>query len=402
MASPLQRLLAPLENTLRLTRARLKQKTIRFYIGDLHRFYRELEEAGVPYVVLRWLDEMPFDAADAQARRHDIDHLVGPGHLDTIKRLANANPGTAKCDFYASVVERGATYRGYPYITPTLASALLDDRERQSSGVFGPCVDHLFWAFAYHLTYHKGAECGIATGIDGLETEPDPARDYLAELRRLAVGASVDMPGDITLRALHDMLVTAGWTMPVDLMVRWPNQHAVLKGLTVYEHEKLAPLAKVCADISVFVLRADCLGEEAHAFARKAIAERFTILEDRALNDDEATCLMRLTRGGNWFEKGRPEAVGPTHAVICRQSKVPGPLPTGLSAEKVASRYPLVEHTDVLIKRKIRDAVNALLGGKKNRIVIHATDNALETAETLGALFGGDAKDQITALKAKA
>lgn len=52
-----------------------------------------------------------------------------------------------------------------------------------------------------------------------------------------------------------------------------------------------------------------------------------------------------------------------------------------MSAEKVTRRYPHLSNTDLLIKRNIRDAVNAAAGPRQRRVVIHATDNAFECAE---------------------
>ena len=392
------RLRAALTNRLRLARARLMHKTIRFKVGDLHQFYADLARANIPYVVLRWLDEVPFDPADAAARAHDVDHLVENGYLDQIRDIASRNPGDAKCDFYSRTGERGSAYRGFPYLTPALAELVLRDRQQQSNGVYAPRRDHLFWAFCYHMVYHKGTESGIETGLDTVQTDTNPKRNYEGELRRLAADAQVQLGVNVTLLGLHRRLEVESWNMPLDLMQRWPNRHAVLKALLDRGQADMSPLIAACRDIKVFVLRSDCEGAEAQALAAKVISERFEILENRVLDSKEATDLSRLTRGGNWFEKGRDAVVAPTHALICRQAAVPGPLPKGYTAEKLAKRYPLVDHTDVLIKRDARDAVNRLLGGAATRIVVHATDNVAETAETLAAIFGDEALPHIKAL----
>lgn len=72
-----------------------------------------------------------------------------------------------------------------------------------------------------------------------------------------------------------------------------------------------------------------------------------------------------------------------------------------MSAEKIKRRYPHLENTDLLIKRRIRDLALKMPGVARDATVIHATDNAFETAETLTALYGQEL-DQALARLAKA
>ena len=59
-----------------------------------------------------------------------------------------------------------------------------------------------------------------------------------------------------------------------------------------------------------------------------------------------------------------------------------------MSAAKLAKRYPHLKKTDVLIKRVIRDHINSVAPLDNDRVVLHATDNPLETVETLRAILG--------------
>lgn len=399
MAATVSRLAASISNAVRLARARHKHKTVRFKVADLPQFYAKLNDADIPYVVLRWLDEVPLGPAEPSAFEHDIDHLIGRGVIDQIKGFANATPGPAKCDFYSINGERGSAYRGMPYLPPALADDVLSNRILRDDGLYAPDATRHFLAFAFHLVYHKGVECGVATGFDQVETDPNPKRDYGTEAHRLATACGISLPQPLTLLGLHETLIAQRWNMPLDLMVRWPHKHAVLKALTTYEQSKLQPLLEPCADLNIFVLRSDCVGDDCIALAHKMIAARFEILENVTLDTHQVEALTRLTRGGSWFEKTQNAPILPTHMFVCRQSAKPGPLPRGMTPEKLAKRYPHLSHTDVLIKRDIRDAVNAALGGPATRIVIHATDNALEAAETLTALKAGDALDYVKALQ---
>ena len=391
---------APVANTLRLMRARHKHKTVRFKVGDMRRFYAELREHSIPYVVLRWLDEVPLDTQNPAKLDLDIDHLIDRNAIAKIKELASKNPGRAKCDFYSVNGERGSAYRGLPYMPPAFATEVLAHRELRPDGVFAPDARHLFLAFAFHLVYHKGTECGIDTGLAGVTPHTHAKRDYAAELKRTAAACDIPLPTHLTLLNLHELLQSHNWNMPLDLMVRWPNQHSVLKALAANEEAKYAPLLPACADLNIFVLRSDCVGAESIALATRMIKERFTVLDFIELDPQQVRALSRQTRGGNWIEKKQIEPISPTNLFVCKQAQNPGPLPPNMSAAKIAKRYPHVTHTDILIKRNIRDAVNDLLGGAAKRIVLHATDNPAEAAEALVALKGEAVQEYLNAIRA--
>ena len=118
------------------------------------------------------------------------------------------------------------------------------------------------------------------------------------------------------------------------------------------------------------------------------ITERFNIIQEIALDNEIRNHIMSRTRGGNWVEKYRPQPVEPITAIICRNADKPGPLPISMSASKLSKRYPHLKNTDILIKRVIRDHINQIASLDHDRVVIHATDNPLETVETLQAILG--------------
>ena len=124
--------------------------------------------------------------------------------------------------------------------------------------------------------------------------------------------------------------------------------------------------------------------------AKEMVRERFEILQELRLTDDQQKSLMNHTRGGDWIEKYLCDVVPPIEAIICRNNESLGPIPGGLSPKKLKARYPHIENTDVLIKREIRKAVNQRLGEHTNRVVIHATDNKIESGEVLRVLLGED------------
>lgn len=380
-------LLASIANRIRLGKSRLRDGTVRFKVGDLPRFYAELDRLGVPHVILRWADELPLDRRREHGHARDVDHLVGPGQLERIRDAASAFPGGVSLDFYAAHGERGGAYQGMPYYMPFLADRILARRVRHPSGVWVPDAEDALLSFLYHLVYHKGARSGVSTGL-GVPAEASPARDYAAEARRLAASAGIALPEPLTLLGCHDLLAKRGWSMATDLLPRWPERHPVLEALREVEARRSESGIRRVSGLTVFILREDPIGAAGVGLARRLIGERFRILEELPLEGDSQRRVMERTRGGNWREKGWDRPNRPTLAFVCRNAPVPGPLPVSMSPEKVRRRYPHVANTDVLIKRRVRTEVARLAGIPETANVLHATDNASECLDTLAAIHG--------------
>ena len=394
LVSKFEILWARLEFNVRLAHARIKKGTVRFKITDLTGFYQQMHRADIPYVVLRWADDVPMTAEQELTNKHDIDHLIADHQIRTALGFASVRTGKSKCDFYSASGQSGTTYNGMPYYMPVHAHRILSRRVKDPRGFFRPSPEDEFFAFAFHLCYHKGHRCGIATGVDATH-EISPQRDYLAGLRAMAKTAGIAVSPDITLLQLHGLLAEYGWSMSNDLMLRWPDQHPFIKALIDLEEQAAGEYIEAAQRLTVFILRDDCDSVELQQSALDMIAERFTILEEISLDTETKNRIMSQTRGGNWIEKYRPEPVQPIIAIICRQAAEAGPLPIAMSAAKLAKRYPHLDNTDVLIKRVIRDHINKIAPLEHDRVAIHATDNALETVETMRAILGDQMKTFI-------
>ncbi len=394
LVSKVKTLWATLEFNVRLAHAKIKKGTVRFKITDLTGFYEQMHGADIPYVVLRWADDVPMSAEQERCNKHDIDHLIGDHQIKTALRFATPRPGKSKCDFYSASGQSGTTYNGMPYYMPVHAHRILTRRVIDQRGFFRPNPEDEFFAFAFHLCYHKGHRCGIETGVD-VAHEISPQRDYLAGLLSMGKIAGITLSPSIKLVQLHALLAEHGWGMSNDLMLRWPDQHPFMKALIDLEQQAAAEYIDAAKSLTVFILRDDCDSADLQQSALDMIAERFTILEKIGLDTEAKNRIMSQTRGGNWIEKYRPEPVQPIIAIICRQATEAGPLPIVMSAAKLAKRYPHLDNTDVLIKRVIRDHINKIAPLKHDRVAIHATDNALETVETMRAILGDQMKTFI-------
>lgn len=377
-----------LNNLIRFTAASARGGTVRYYCGDLQKFYAALRAKGINPVILRWDRETPLTQEDERQYQYDVDHLIANDQAKEIGTIAARFPGKIKCDFYSVSGQSGSSYQGMPYYPPAKALELLKHAALHQSGYSYLVGEHAFYSYAYHLCYHKGRRSGIPFGSDHEEGHLDAARDYTAELVRLADQASVQLPDSITTTSLDQLLRDNGWGMPYDLMIRWPDQHSYLKSLINDHALKMKRDSELAKDLTVFIIRSDCEGQEMKDLVKEIVSERFSILQHFVLSEDQQLALMNHTRGGDWIEKYVCDVVAPVEALICKNSTTPGPVPGGLSDQKLKKRYPHVQHTDVLIKRDVRKRVNERLGKYQGRVIIHATDNPMESGETLRVLLG--------------
>ena len=154
-------LLFQARNVARFIAASLRNGTVRYYVGDLPGFYQALNAAGVAYVVLRWSEHVPMTLGAEQVKADDIDHLVADRDMRRVMSIAACHPGPVKTDYYSVGGRRGSSYKSLPYYMPKLAQRILDARTLDPRGFFRPSPRDEFFAFAYHLCYHKGLSSGL-------------------------------------------------------------------------------------------------------------------------------------------------------------------------------------------------------------------------------------------------
>ncbi|MDA7931633.1 hypothetical protein N9B42_01560 [Akkermansiaceae bacterium] len=384
-----------LNNFIRHTAAAARGGTVRYYCGNLRQFYAALRSEGISPVVIRWDRETPLSKKSEREYRYDVDHLISNNHAKKIGQIAARFPGKIKCDFYSASGQSGSAYQGMPYYPPVKALELIEHAVLHEDGYTHLEGSDAFFSYAYHLCYHKGPKCQISLDSDSPEPSVKGSRDYRAELYRLAENASVPLPESITIIALDQLLRESGWGMPYDLMTRWPDQHPYLLSLIERQATAMEKDSELAADLTIFVIREDCGGQEMKDLVKEMVGKRFSILREISITNDQQKLLMSHTRGGDWIEKYVCDVVPPVEALICRNSESPGPVPGGLSPQKLEQRYPQVENTDVLIKREIRNRVNRQLGGHSDRVVVHATDNKVESGEMLRVLLGDNWDKQL-------
>jgi len=364
-------------------RARRKGRTLRLRLGHFCEFFSALNEAGIPYVVLRWFDEVPLTPEAERGAVHDIDFLVDAKRLEEIIALASKFPGPVKCDFYSPTGRRATAFKKMPYYPPVFAEEILSNRELARNSFFVPTPDLHFKSLAFHLLYHKGAASGIPSGAE-TPTEANPVRSYASLLEQMGRELNIPIERPYTLLKLHDYLKAVEWSMPHDLMVRWPQQHDWLRWLARHEENLVRPFAEQMPNLIVFLLRADAVEPGMESKAVELLRTKFCLLKIERLDNVQIRRVMRSVRGGNWMEHGKTMLVEPRVALICDD---PSPKPVAEN-DPFRQKYPFVTNENAFFKNEVRAQLNGLFPARPKRVAIHGSDNALEAQHYLLAIYG--------------
>lgn len=366
-----------------------KDKTVRLKVCRVLEVLREFEQRNIPYVVLRWFEEVPLNLEQEATFKEDVDLLIEPSKMDQIAELAGSHRGTMKCDLYSTTAKLGTSYLGMPYYPPVMAQEILANRVRYQGLFYVPSPQYHFNSLAYHLVYHKGLESGIPAGCD-LTTNPQPKRQYAEKLEELGEVNGIDLARPYTLCSLHNYLKLIHWDMPYDLLVRWPRQTAWQEYLINQERRLLQPYAEKLPELAVFFIRSDVVDANAVEDTYQQLERKFTLLHKETLDSEQQKRVMRMVRGGNWIEHKRTTTVPPCIAVVAYDFS-PQSYAENDPRKK---RYPLVTNTNMFYKHKIRKSINDGTQVKQKIIGIHGSDNAYEAQHMLEAIYG-DKTEQI-------
>jgi len=377
-----------LYHSLRYIRAKRRNRTLRLKIDDFTLFSDNLRKAEIPVVVLRWWDVIPLTTEEKKLYRDDVDCLIDENQIWPIIKLAARHPGSIKVDLYGICGRNGTSYKGLPYYPPTLAQKIYRSRVWHN-GFFIPAEDEYKLSFIYHVVYHKGTVAGL--GFEETDAAA-PSNKFLRELSRLGESDPSLKNTGLTLLGLHQYLKQHGWSMPVDLMSRWKGNDEVIAKFKDLEEGKLSKLARKLEGLVVFVIREDAYVCNSIKSIRSMLSEKFNILLEHQLSTEQSQAIMNNTRGGNWIEKRRPSATKPTELWVCQPK-----IKTAYVSKKMKRKYPLIDNFEVLIKREIREKVNEIDDVK--RVVIHASDNDIESAIIFNCAFDGKVDDELHKLQ---
>ncbi|MBR4221695.1 MAG: hypothetical protein IKR81_11090 [Victivallales bacterium] len=360
-------------------------------IGNLPDFFRQLNEAGVHYVVLRWFDCVPLtkEAEKEYVKQDgDMDILADANDLLKICRAVASHPGKVKVDLYSNRLLLGTDIRRYTYYPPVLCRDLLESRVLDEKGVYYRPNDKLYlYSLAYHLVYQKGLASGFPTGFSDLAQQPKESERHDPEgtLRQLAKAVGETLPEEFNLLQLHLWLKKRGWNMPLDLLLRWPRQHELLPRLYKYESDSLRQALGNRQNLCVYLLREDAIKAGATEQILAELRTHYRILDTVTFTPDQQDRVIRRTRGGNWTKRKQLRLFLPEVAVVC-QALVPF---TPMDDTAAASSEQKENNPDILFKVALRKKMAEQFPDASD--FLHGSDNDIESMEYIQAIYGDDA-----------
>ncbi len=349
-------------------RQRRENTSARKYIPhslQISGFLRELSQAELKHVVLRWFEQLP-----ELPPGEDLDLLVADEHLSAVCSLLNQGPGLTPCDLYSVTGLPGSDFRGLPYFPPHLATTLLTNAQRHRSHARIPSpVDH-FFSLAYHAIYHKGKSSGLPSRGQPVARAAKAEHDYAAVLSSLAQAAGLNP--EMTFEGLDECLQAAGWRPPRDMLVRLAKKRRDLARLIGKVEDSGAD-----PGLAVFLIRQAAAAPESLArLVGEIEREGFQILRTKVFTEAESHAIGRTIRGGNWGRGPWPACGGlPAAAIIVYDSE---PIPVTRREKKW---YPELCNARLLCKSKIRDSFNRTLPTDQHINALHSSDNGIEALE---------------------
>lgn len=352
----------------RLMRWRKKLKADRGFnlrLRNPSKFLRNLDAQNVKYVVLRWYDDLP-QVLDRRVI-DDVDLLVEHGSL---ARIAAAVPlfnfgkkaDKVKFDLYSDSGRSGLSYRKMPYYPPIRARHLLDTRVLDPRGWYRIAPQDYLPALVYHLTYHKRQTSGLRLLPESSDASRLTAKkDYPALLKAEAQKEDFALPPIDSLLQAHQWLRSQAWSMPFDLIRRWPDQDAWLDTLYRFEASQMhANPETLDEDLVVLVTRQEARDHDCQPQILEALAQHAGSVEHLELSEQQVQRLLWWARGGNWLASKNYSLSAPALLIKCR-------LPEGAAALKESIRKQLSQRH-----------------GKQNWL--HGTDDLDETRYYLSLL----------------
>ena len=357
-----------------------KRRRSNIRIGNINAFFAALEEAGINYLVLRWFDELPKNLEEEKNYHGDIDMLAESSQLGLLCKTLARFPGRIKVDLYSNSIRLGTDCKRIAYYPPLLGSELLASTMFYQGRFRCPQPRLHLYSLLYHCVYQKGLLCGLPSGT-ALPNHESYAHDLPAELQRLAQEAGEDLPQPLNLLNIHHWLQKKDWSMPYDLMGRWPKRNAWHEELLTYETKKLLDELQGLRQLLVFLLREDAKLCGADKQIVEKLGEKFHILETVQLDGEKQSRVMRQTRGGDWTKHKHSIIVPPVSAVICHD---PNPSPISENLE-LAAAHTFVDNANVFYKHEFSKNLEKQFPQAIN--FMHGSDNDPESMAYIKAIY---------------
>ena len=110
-----------------------------------------MDANGFEYVVLRWADKVPLNAANERVYNEDVDHLIANDSVGDLAYTAARHGGSVKCDWYSVSGQSGSGFLAMPYYMPVLARQILDSRWRDPRGFLQTCGEGRVFSLRFFI-----------------------------------------------------------------------------------------------------------------------------------------------------------------------------------------------------------------------------------------------------------
>ncbi len=355
--------------------SRSRQKYLGSYAGarwyvkkglDIESFFSKLHEAKANYVVLRWFEDLPHIAEG-----EDIDILVSDRDLEMVRGLCEPyENGGQKLDIYSVSGRSGSDYEGAAYYPSRLSQELLETRRVYKQIFSVPSDDMYFVALAYHAVFHKGKESGLPfSKQDSSEYISD--HKYPEILKKMALSLDLEID-DFSFSGYYHYLERKGYVPELDTirLLSRPNQW-----LREFTYDDGSVNAQVNGEVVVFIIREWAIKNDKINFIEESLqASGFDILLICNLDHEASIRTKENVRGGQWGKGPYPVSGGDPAAIIVCFDYVPV-----APSESQKDLYPHLSNSNILVKHKIRDAINRDLIFYKHVNCIHSADDEAES-----------------------
>ena len=364
---------------LRWRKSRKKGGALRLRIGNFHAFIWALNHSGVDYVVLRGLHD------GNPSPDEDVDFMLKASHILKIIRVAARFPGSIPCDIYFDTYQ---SVECYPYYPPVFALRILEKKVKNNQDCYVPDAYHHLMSLLYHITYHKG----LISGFNQDDGKITPESKYYDTIMSLIESNGFKDRFELSLDGFHQFLKNKNFSMPYDMLVKWPKRNETIDAITKMEEQSLSEeLPTDKKNIVAFILRNDAAQADIIEYIKKVINENYSILFFKELTEEQINSAIQFTRGGNWVELDKKQfhLVAPHSILVCRSN----------SLGTAGSGKEYLEKECAKIKKEIRTYVNENFPSKRKRYLIHSTDSPYEALDYMKKIFPQDYMTIITSKK---
>lgn len=368
-------------------KCRRRGECLRVNVSNVVHFLQELESIGIPSLVLRWPEDVPTSRNLEVQYLEDVDLLIdiNPESFYDLASLVSRYRGSVPCDLYGVNGCKGTRYLNMPYYPPVLAEEIMENRELYASGFYVPDLPRRFYSFAYHLVYHKGERSGLPFGVVGEGNEAGTGGKHVASVEVLGGELGVAISRPYTLLALHEYLKSVNWSMPYDLLERWPEKSAWHKRLIEHEKGQLAYWAEKMPGLLIFFVRECAMHADALQVIQAQLSQQFQVLHEVQLDNEQIDRVVRLVRGGDWYREDIRLISGPRRAIICYDHQPEFPVS---SCPIVKGKASVSRNSNLDVKKAIREKLKNLRKMGSNGI--HSSDDGYESQHMLSAIFAED------------